>query len=89
MTGRVDTALNTLTFVGTFLGQWGVGAILNQWPPTPTGYDPRGYFWAFGALCLIQAGGSPGSGAAARNSQNRTGILIGDDFHACSSAEVP
>ena len=57
MAGRINTALNTLTFIGTFLGQWGVGAILNLWPPTGTGYDPQGYFWAFGGLCLMQAAG--------------------------------
>ena len=57
MAGRVNTALNTFTFFGIFFGQWGTGAILNLWPPTATGYDPRGYFWALGALWLIQAAG--------------------------------
>ena len=57
MAGRVNTALNTFTFFGIFLGQWGTGAILNLWPPTAGGYDPRGYFWALGALWLIQAAG--------------------------------
>jgi len=57
MAGRVNTALNTLTFFGTFAGQWTVGAILNLWPQTAGGYDPRGYVWAFGALCLVQAAG--------------------------------
>ena len=57
MAGRVNTALNTFTFFGIFLGQWGTGAILNLFPPTATGYDPRGYFWALGALWLIQAAG--------------------------------
>jgi predicted MFS family arabinose efflux permease len=57
MAGRVNTALNTFTFFGIFLGQWGTGAILNLWPPTAAGYDPRGYSWALGALWLIQAAG--------------------------------
>ena len=57
MAGRVNTALNTFTFIGIFLGQWGTGAILNLWPATASGYDPRGYMWAFGALWLIQAAG--------------------------------
>ncbi len=57
MAGRVNTALNTFTFVGVFLGQWGSGAILNLWPPTAAGYDPRGYFYALGALWLVQAAG--------------------------------
>jgi MFS family permease len=54
MAGRVNTAINTFTFLGVFLGQWGTGVILSLWPPTPTGYDPRGYSWALGTLWLIQ-----------------------------------
>ena len=54
MAGRVNTTLNTFTFLGIFLGQWGTGVILNLWPPTPTGYDPRGYSYALGALWLVQ-----------------------------------
>ena len=54
MTGRVNTTLNSFTFLGIFLGQWGTGAILNQWPATATGYDARGYTYALGALWLIQ-----------------------------------
>ena len=57
MAGRVNTALNTFTFVGIFLGQWGMGAVLNLFPATATGYDPHGYFYALGALCLVQAAG--------------------------------
>ena len=57
MAGRVNTALNTFTFVGIFLGQWATGAILTLWPQTPSGYDPRAYFYAFGALWLVQAAG--------------------------------
>jgi predicted MFS family arabinose efflux permease len=57
MAGRVNTALNTFTFMGIFSGQWAVGAILSLWPPTAAGYDPRGYFWAFGALFLVQVAG--------------------------------
>jgi predicted MFS family arabinose efflux permease len=57
MAGRVNTTLNTFTFLGIFLGQWGTGVILNLWPPTETGYDPRGYSYALGALWLIQLAG--------------------------------
>ncbi len=57
MAGRVNTAINTFTFFGAFAGQWGSGAILNLWPPTAAGYDPRGYFYALGALWLVQAAG--------------------------------
>jgi predicted MFS family arabinose efflux permease len=57
MAGRVNTALNTFTFTGVFAGQWAVGVILSQWPATASGYDPRGYFWAFGGLAVVQAAG--------------------------------
>ncbi|HYG54690.1 MAG TPA: MFS transporter [Burkholderiales bacterium] len=57
MAGRVNTALNTFTFIGIFVGQWATGAILNLWPQTATGYDPRGYTWALGTLWAIQAAG--------------------------------
>jgi MFS family permease len=57
MAGRLNTGLNTFTFFGIFAGQWATGAILNLWPPTPAGYDPRAYGWALGALWLVQAAG--------------------------------
>src|SRR5262249_12553694 len=66
MAGRVNTALNTFTFVGIFLGQWGSGIVLNLWPQTASGYDPRGYSYALGALWLVQRAGlaGPRSGRA-------------------------
>ena len=57
MAGRVNTMLNTFTFTGTFFGQWATGAVLNLFPPTATGYDPRGYSYALWALWLVQAAG--------------------------------
>jgi predicted MFS family arabinose efflux permease len=57
MAGRVNTMLNTFTFTGTFLGQWATGAVLNHFPPTAVGYDPRGYAYALWALWLVQAAG--------------------------------
>jgi predicted MFS family arabinose efflux permease len=57
MAGRVNTALNTFTFVGIFLGQWATGAALSVFPPAGQGYDPRGYSYAFAALAAIQAAG--------------------------------
>ena len=57
MAGRVNTMLNTFTFTGTFVGQWATGAVLNLFPPTALGYDPRGYFYALWALWLVQAAG--------------------------------
>jgi predicted MFS family arabinose efflux permease len=57
MAGRVNTTLNTFTFVGIFLGQWGMGAVLGLFPASAAGYDPRGYGYALGALWLVQAAG--------------------------------
>jgi len=57
MSGRVNTALNVFVFTGMFTGQWAVGAVLNLWPPTATGYAPEGYAWALGLLWIAQFGG--------------------------------
>ncbi len=57
MAGRVNTALNTFTFVGIFLGQWATGIVLNAFPPSAGGYDPRGYSYALAALATVQAAG--------------------------------
>ena len=57
MAGRVNTALNTFTFLGIFLGQWMVGIILARWPSTATGYAPEGYLYGLGALWCVQAAG--------------------------------
>jgi hypothetical protein len=57
MAGRVNTCMNVFTFAGSFLGQWGAGLILNRWAPTASGYDPAAYFYAFGALWLVQLAG--------------------------------
>lgn len=57
MAGRVNTALNTFTFLGIFAGQWATGAILGLFPASATGYDPRGYGYALAALWVVQAAG--------------------------------
>jgi predicted MFS family arabinose efflux permease len=57
MAGRVNSALNVAVFIGMFSGQWAVGAVLNLWPPTATGYAPEGYAWALGGLWLLQFSG--------------------------------
>ncbi|MCM2263866.1 MAG: MFS transporter [Desulfuromonadales bacterium] len=55
LTGRVNTGLNLLVFLAAFAAQWGVGAILGQWPATAAGgYDPTGYRWGFGLLVGLQ-----------------------------------
>ena len=48
LAGRVNTALNLLVFVVAFAGQWGMGAIINQWPAPGGGYAEPGYQLAFG-----------------------------------------
>jgi len=50
MAGRVNATLNIFTFGGSFLGQWGVGLVIDRWPQSATGYDPQAYTYAFGAL---------------------------------------
>lgn len=55
-TGRVTTASNLLLFGTSFAIQWGVGAILGQWPSAQGRYDPEAYRVAFGILLAAQAG---------------------------------
>jgi predicted MFS family arabinose efflux permease len=57
MAGRVNTTLNTFVFTGMFLGQWGVGLILERWPATASGYAPEAYSRALGTLWVIQVAG--------------------------------
>jgi len=54
-TGRVTTASNLLLFSTSFAFQWGVGAILGNWPSAQGRYDPEGYRLAFGLLLAAQA----------------------------------
>lgn len=55
LAGRLNTGLNLLVFVTAFAAQWGIGAVINQWPPiTGGGYHPAGYKVAFGALLCLQ-----------------------------------
>ena len=54
-TGRVTTASNLLLFGTSFCVQWGVGAILGQWPLAQGRYDPEAYRVAFGLLLAAQA----------------------------------
>jgi predicted MFS family arabinose efflux permease len=55
--GRVSTILNVQVFMGAFIIQWGVGAIIELWPTTEIGYDPASYQVAIGVLVLMQAAG--------------------------------
>jgi sugar phosphate permease len=54
LAGRVNTGLNLLVFVAAFSAQWGVGAVIDLWPNTLTGYAPGGYRAGFGLLLSLQ-----------------------------------
>ena len=54
LAGRVNTGLNLLVFVAAFSAQWGVGAVIDLWPNTLTGYAPGGYRAGFGLLLTLQ-----------------------------------
>jgi hypothetical protein len=55
-TGRVSTAVNTLTLSFAFLVQTAIGWILDLWPRTASdGWDPDGYSWALGLTVVLQA----------------------------------
>ncbi len=56
LTGRVNTCLNLICFATAFVMQWAIGATLNLFPVTDGRYDPAGYYWAWGALLIVQAG---------------------------------
>ncbi len=53
LAGRVNTALNSMVFACAFATQWALGAVINQWPATAAGYDPRGYRVGFGVAVAI------------------------------------
>lgn len=55
-TGRVSTAVNTLTLGWAFLAQAAIGWILDLWPRTASGgWDPDGYSWALALTAALQA----------------------------------
>lgn len=55
LAGRVNTAINLLVFVGAFVVQWGMGAIIGYWPPPAAGeYAPAGYRAAFGLMLTVE-----------------------------------
>jgi MFS family permease len=55
LSARVNTALNVLVFVAAFSAQWGIGAVIEQWPMTSGGgYAPAGYRAAFALMLILQ-----------------------------------
>ncbi|MDT8440937.1 MAG: MFS transporter [Desulfuromonadales bacterium] len=59
LTGRANTALNLLVFLGAFAAQWTVGVVIGCWPLTAAGgYHPTGYQAAFGLLLGLQVLGA-------------------------------
>jgi predicted MFS family arabinose efflux permease len=57
LAGRSNTGLNFLMFATAFLGQAGIGWMLDHWPLTAIGgYDPAGYRAAFAILLALQLG---------------------------------
>jgi predicted MFS family arabinose efflux permease len=55
LSGRVNTSLNLLVFLGAFAAQWGVGVIVGRWPGTANeGYAPDGYGWGILLLAGVQ-----------------------------------
>ena len=54
LAGRVNTGLNLLVFVVAFTAQWGIGAVIDLWPSTVTGYAVPGYQAGFGLMLGLQ-----------------------------------
>lgn len=54
LSGRVSTAMNLLTFMGAFLGQWLAGLLIGLYGGEGGGYAPGGYRLAFAALLAVQ-----------------------------------
>lgn len=75
--GRAMTGLNLLLFLGAFVLQYALGAIIDLWPADAGGgYDPRGYQAAFGAvalLMLLSLGWLLVPGGALRNREQEAG----------------
>jgi predicted MFS family arabinose efflux permease len=57
MAGRANTAINVFGFVGMFGGQWGIGLVLDLWPPGASGYAAEAYPWALGMTWAVQVAG--------------------------------
>jgi MFS family permease len=55
LSGRANTGLNLLVFLGAFACQWGIGAVIGIWPKTSAGdYHPDGYRAGFAVVLALQ-----------------------------------
>ena len=54
LSGRVNTAVNMLAFLGGFVVQWGMGVVIGLWPAEVGHYAPEGYRAAFGLMLVVQ-----------------------------------
>ena len=55
LSGRVITSVNVFVFVMAFIFQWGIGLVVNQWPPTAAGaYPPDAYRWALALVLAVE-----------------------------------
>lgn len=53
--GRANGGLNLLAALGSFVCQFGIGAVIDLWPPLAAGgYAPEAYRWAFGAALAFE-----------------------------------
>lgn len=57
LAGRVNTALNLVSFVGAFAVQAGFGAVVGLWPSQDGAYPPAAYQTALGCLLALQVMG--------------------------------
>lgn len=55
LAGRVNTAVNLLVFLGAFAAQWGVGIVVDRWPPVAGAHPPIAYGAGFGMLVLAES----------------------------------
>lgn len=54
LSGRSNATINFAMFITAFAAQYGVGFIISFFVPSPTGYNPAGYAWAFGNFLGLQ-----------------------------------
>jgi MFS family permease len=58
LAGRLNTALNMLVFVAAFVGQWGIGAVIEAWSAwRPDASVADGYRLAFALMLALQVSG--------------------------------